>query len=121
MRIWKVLPEIEETIRSTRDAVLSRVDVNSAKVHEKLDRINEHLAALLEQRIPDELVTVPRSLIDPEALNSYLANLPLRPSPRQAASCIGRDKRRSNSNSSPIFILFLSLRHRRNLSNSSDC
>ena len=84
MRIRKVLPEIEETIRSTRDAVLSRVEVNSAKVHEKLDRISEHLAALREQRTPDELVTVPRSLIDPEALNAYLANLPLRPSPRQA-------------------------------------
>lgn len=66
MRIRKVLPDLEETVRSTREAVLSRVDLHSAKVNrtlqEGLSRVNESLN-ILRESIPDQLVTVPQSLI----------------------------------------------------------
>ena len=84
MRIRKVLPDLEETVRSTREAVLSRVDLHSAKVtcalQEGLALVNEGLNQL-RQSIPDQLVTVPRSLINPAALNSYLADLPRQSQP----------------------------------------
>ena len=36
MRIRKVLPDIEETLRSSREVVLSRVDLQSAQVKGKI-------------------------------------------------------------------------------------
>jgi hypothetical protein len=77
MRIRKVLPDLEETVRSTREAVLARVDFHAANINvtlrEGFTRINDDLN-LLRASIPEQLVTVPRRLISPDALNAYLAD-----------------------------------------------
>jgi transcriptional activator of glycolytic enzymes GCR1 len=77
MRVRKVLPDLEETVRSTRQAVLARVDLHSANINltvrEGLARINDDLN-LLRASTPEQLVTVPRRLIKPDALNTYLAD-----------------------------------------------
>ena len=77
MRIRKVLPELEEAVRLTRDAMLARVDLRSTGtdhvLQEEFARLNDGLNAL-RASIPDQLVTVPRRLVCPDALNAYLAN-----------------------------------------------
>jgi hypothetical protein len=77
MRIRKVLPDLEETVRSTREAVLARVDLHAANINltvrEGFTRINDELN-LLRARMPEQLVTVPRRLVSPDALNAYLAD-----------------------------------------------
>lgn len=83
MRIRKVLPELEEAVRLTREAMLSRVDLRSAGtdhiLRDGFARLDDGLNAL-RASIPDQLVTVPRRLISPGALNAYLATVTLAPS-----------------------------------------
>jgi hypothetical protein len=88
MRIRKVLPDIEETLRSSREAVLSRVDLQSAQVNQTLQegfaRVCDSLNAL-RAALPEQLLTVPRSVIDPNALTAHLARQTLPPSTPAAA------------------------------------
>jgi hypothetical protein len=77
MRIRKVLPELEEAVRSTREVILARVDLRSTStdlvLRDEFARVNDSLNAL-RASIPEQLVTVPRGLVNPDALNAYLAN-----------------------------------------------
>jgi hypothetical protein len=77
MRIRRVLPDLEEAVRSTREAVLARVDLHSAHTNlalrEGFTRINDGLNTL-RASVPEQLVTVPRRLISSDALNAYLAD-----------------------------------------------
>jgi hypothetical protein len=77
MRIRKVLPELEEAVRSTREVILARVDLRSAStglvLRDEFAHMNDSLNALCAS-IPELLVTVPRGLVNPDALNAYLAN-----------------------------------------------
>jgi hypothetical protein len=77
MRIRKVLPDIEETLRSTRAAVLARVDLHSVNINhtlqEGLARLNDGLN-VLRTNMPEQLVTVPQKLISLDAINAYLAD-----------------------------------------------
>jgi hypothetical protein len=86
MRIRSVLPDLEETVRSTREAVLSRVDLQSTQVNRTLEegfaRVNDGLNAL-RMSIPEQLFAVPRSVINQDALASYLARQTAAPSQTQ--------------------------------------
>jgi hypothetical protein len=83
MRIRNVLPDLEETVRSTREAVLSRVDLQSTQVNRTLEegfaRVNDGLNAL-RMSIPEQLFAVPGSVINQDALASYLARQTATPS-----------------------------------------
>ncbi|KAJ5904866.1 short-chain dehydrogenase [Penicillium subrubescens] len=77
MRVRRVLPTLEETMRSTREAVLARVDLHSASVElalrEGFARVNDGLHSL-RASFPEQLVTVPRRLVNSDALTAYLAD-----------------------------------------------
>jgi Centromere DNA-binding protein complex CBF3 subunit, domain 2/Transcriptional activator of glycolytic enzymes len=76
VRIRQVLPDIEESVRTSREAVLSRVDLHSSRVNAAMEegfaRVNDSLNAL-RASIPEPIVAVPRSLVHPDALRAYLA------------------------------------------------
>jgi hypothetical protein len=77
MRVRRVLPDLEETVRSTREAVLARVDLHSANfdlaLREGFARVNDNLRILCAS-FPEQLVTVPRRLVSSDALTAYLAD-----------------------------------------------
>jgi hypothetical protein len=76
LRVRKVLPVLEEVVRSTREAVLARVDIRAAAtdlaLRDGFARMNDGLNAL-RASIPEQLITVPRRLVRSDALNAYLA------------------------------------------------
>jgi hypothetical protein len=63
MRIRNALPDLRETVRSTREVVLSRVDLRSAKINRTLEegfsRVNDGLNAL-RTSIPEQLLMTSR-------------------------------------------------------------
>jgi centromere DNA-binding complex CBF3 subunit-like protein/transcriptional activator of glycolytic enzymes GCR1 len=77
MRIRKVLPVLEEAMRSTREAMLARMDLHAAAtdraLRDQFARMNDNLNAL-RTSIPEQLITVPQRLVRPEVLKAYLAN-----------------------------------------------
>ncbi|KAN0081936.1 hypothetical protein V8E54_003234 [Elaphomyces granulatus] len=86
--IRKVLPDLEETVRSTREAMLSQVDLQYVQINQMLQEglalVNDGLNAL-RASIPEQLLTyltVPWRVISRDAFNSYLDEqtaLPSRP------------------------------------------
>lgn len=77
LRVRRVLPDLEESLRSTREAVLARVDFHSANIdltlREEFARMNEGLRSL-RASFPEQLVTVPRHLVSSDALTAYLTD-----------------------------------------------
>ena len=67
VRIRNVLPDLEETVCSTREAVLSRVDLQSTQLltrtlEEGFTRVIDNLNAL-RTSIPEQLLTIPRTSV----------------------------------------------------------
>ena len=89
MRICKVLPHIEETLRLTCDVILTHMDTQSEGFHrvlrERLDGVCNSLHTL-KASLPEEMITIPRKLIPQSVLNTYLTSR-LAPQPSSVALC----------------------------------
>ena len=94
MRIRKVLPHLKETMRSTREVILARVDFRSEgfrkELREGLDAVHDNLNAL-RASLPEETITIPRRLVPRSVLKAYLAGesvTPHSPVPRAAPAVL---------------------------------